>query len=269
MSTRVPKVRADELLVKQGLVESRAKAKAMIVAGEVHAGDRAITKPSELLDPAIGLELREKLPFVSRGGFKLDHAMSEFEIDVSGMVAADIGASTGGFTDVLLQRGVIRVYAIDVGYGQLDYRLRTDPRVVAMERVNARHLESLPEPVGFICIDVSFISLEHILPVAARLLHIDGQVVALVKPQFEAGREMVGKGGVVRDERVRRQTVERVVGFAALVGLGLAGLTRSPITGPAGNEEFLAQFTRDQLTNDAESLIQRVFDASTSTPELR
>lgn len=262
MNARGPKVRADELLVQQGLVDSRAKAKAMIVAGDVHVGDRAITKPSELIEPTIALQLREKLPFVSRGGYKLDHALQEFEIDVAGTVAADIGASTGGFTDVLLQRGAARIYAIDVGYGQLDYRLRIDPRVVVMERVNARHLDALPEPVGFVCIDVSFISLEHILPVAARLLVSDGQLVALVKPQFEAGRELVGKGGVVRDDRVRRKTVERVVDFASTVRLGLAGLTRSPITGAAGNVEFLAWFKVGETSCVAKDAITRVFDAN-------
>jgi 23S rRNA (cytidine1920-2'-O)/16S rRNA (cytidine1409-2'-O)-methyltransferase len=262
VNQRGSRVRADELLVKQGLVESRAKAKALIVAGDVRSGDRAIDKPSELLDPETVLELRDKLPFVSRGGLKLAHALTEFRIDVTGQVAADLGASTGGFTDVLLQRDALRVYAIDVGYGQLDYRLRTDPRVVVMERVNARHLDGLPEAVEFVCIDVSFISLEHILPVAARLLGERGQVVALIKPQFEAGRDLVGKGGVVRDERVRQQTVERSIGYAAASELGFAGLTRSPITGPAGNVEFLAHFVRGDAVADEDATLKSVFGAS-------
>lgn len=265
MSQRGSKVRADELLVLQGLVESRTRAKALIVAGDVHAGDRAIDKPSELLDPATPLALRAKMPFVSRGGLKLDHALAEFGLDVTGFVAADIGASTGGFTDVLLQRGAARVYAVDVGYGQLDYRLRIDPRVIVMERVNARYLAELPVRVDVVCIDVSFISLEHILPVAARLLREGGHVVALIKPQFEAGRALVGKGGVVRDDRVRRQTVEHVIGFAAVNELGFADLTRSPVTGPAGNVEFLAHFVRDTTLTDEAAALTRVFDRKEHT----
>jgi len=253
------KVRADELVVQQGLADSRSKAKAMIVAGDVRSGDRMIQKPAELLDPDLPLELRAKLPFVSRGGLKLDHALSEFDIDVAGVVAADLGASTGGFTDVLLQRGAGRVYAVDVGYGQLDYRLRSDDRVVVMERVNARHLDALPEPVEFVCVDVSFISLEHILPVAARLLIDGGDVVTLIKPQFEAGKEQVGKGGVVRDERTRKSVVERVVSLAVDSGLGLHGLTRSPITGPAGNVEYLAWFRNGVPASNAGDLIAKVF----------
>jgi 23S rRNA (cytidine1920-2'-O)/16S rRNA (cytidine1409-2'-O)-methyltransferase len=253
------KVRADELAVQQGLAESRSKAKALIVAGDVRSGDRLIQKPAELLDPDLQLELRAKLPFVSRGGLKLDHALDEFGIDVSGVVAADLGASTGGFTDVLLQRGASRVYAVDVGYGQLDYRLRSDERVVVMERVNARHLEALPEVVGFVSVDVSFISLEHIVPVASRLLVDGGDLVTLIKPQFEAGKEQVGRGGVVRDERVRKAVVRRVVALAGEQWLGAQGLTRSPITGPAGNVEYLAWFCKGAPTVDVDELIAKVF----------
>lgn len=239
MSDKPRKVRADELVVRQGLAESRSRAKALILAGEIRAGDRAITKPAEMIDESLTLEVREKLPFVSRGGLKLDHALATFDIDVVGKVAADLGASTGGFTDCLLQRGAAKVYAIDVGYGQLDYRLRSDDRVVVMERVNARHLDTLPEPVDIVCIDVSFISLRLILPVAKSLLRPGGFCVALIKPQFEAGRESVGKGGVVRDPRIRRQVVEHVAALANESGFGVRGLTRSPITGPAGNVEYL------------------------------
>ena len=259
MSVSVEKVRADELLVRQGLAESRSKAKALIMAGDVRVGDRVIQKPAELVEAGEQLEVREPLPFVSRGGLKLDHALKHFGIDVAGAVAADIGASTGGFTDALLQRGAARVYAIDVGYGQLDYRLRIDPRVVVMERVNARYLERLPEPVDFVSIDVSFISLEHILPVAARLLRELGEAVALVKPQFEAGRDAVGSGGVVRDERVRRATVERVIDFAAQSSLTFRGLTRSPIAGPAGNEEFLVWLQLHGFDADIDAALDRVF----------
>ena len=257
MTTR--KLRADELVVQQGLAESRSKAKAMIVAGDVRSGDRLIQKPAEMLDINLPLELRAKLPFVSRGGLKLDHALTEFGIDVSGIVAADLGASTGGFTDVLLQRGAARVYAVDVGYGQLDYRLRTDERVIVMERVNARYLESLPEPVGFVCVDVSFISLEHMLPVAHRLLSPAGDLVTLVKPQFEAGKDAVGRGGVVRDERTRKEVVKRVIALARSCELSTNGLARSPITGPAGNVEYLAWFRKGSAGQNSNVLVEQVF----------
>lgn len=260
------RVRADELVVQQGLAESRSKAKALIVAGDVRSGDRLIQKPAEMLDAALTLELRAKLPFVSRGGLKLDHALREFGIDVSGVVAADLGASTGGFTDVLLQRGAARVYAVDVGYGQLDYRLRSDGRVVVMERVNARYLEALPENVGFVCVDVSFISLEHMLPVAQRLLIPDGDVVTLIKPQFEAGKDAVGRGGVVRDERTRRSVVARVIAGAGQHGLAVHGLTRSPITGPAGNVEYLAWFRKGLAGRDPEELIAQGFSTKDDHP---
>jgi 23S rRNA (cytidine1920-2'-O)/16S rRNA (cytidine1409-2'-O)-methyltransferase len=253
------KVRADQLVVQQGHADSRSNAKALIVAGDVRSGDRLIQKPAEMLDSDLRLELRAKLPFVSRGGLKLDHALTEFGIDVTGVVAADLGASTGGFTDVLLQRGAARVYAVDVGYGQLDYRLRTDERVIVMERVNARYLESLPEPVGFVCVDVSFISLEHMLPVTARLISDIGDLVTLVKPQFEAGKEAVGRGGVVRDERTRKAVVRRVVEMAPSHNLSIQGLTRSPITGPAGNVEYLAWFRKGSPAQNPEVLIDKVF----------
>jgi 23S rRNA (cytidine1920-2'-O)/16S rRNA (cytidine1409-2'-O)-methyltransferase len=235
-------MRADELLVHQGAVETRSKARALILAGDVRIGDRVISKAGELLDPESEIVIRRPPPYVGRGGIKLAHALDEFGIDVAGLVAADIGASTGGFTDVLLQRGATRVYAIDVGYGQLDARLRGDPRVVVMERVNARFLESLPEPIGLVVIDVSFISLNLILPVALRVLAPEGQVVALVKPQFEAGREAVERGGVVRDPSARARAVVQVCRAAESMGFRFAGVTRSPITGQAGNVEFLAWF---------------------------
>lgn len=255
----VRKVRADELVVQQGLADSRSKAKALIVAGDIRSGDRLILKPAEMLAVDLPLELRAKPPFVSRGGLKLAHALDEFAIDVSNVVAADLGASTGGFTDVLLQRGAARVYAVDVGYGQLDYRLRTDDRVIVMERVNARYLDLLPEPVGFVCVDVSFISLEHMLPVAERLLITGGNLLTLVKPQFEAGKAAVGRGGVVRDDRTRRSVVRRVIAVAHEHHLAIQGLTRSPITGPAGNVEYLAWFQKGVASRDADALVTRVF----------
>jgi 23S rRNA (cytidine1920-2'-O)/16S rRNA (cytidine1409-2'-O)-methyltransferase len=259
MSANSRRIRADELLVSQGGAITRSRARALILAGDVRVGDRLIDKPAELLDAATALEVREPPPFVSRGGLKLQHALETFGVQVTDVVAADIGASTGGFTDCLLQRGARRVYAIDVGYGQLDYRLRTDERVVVMERVNARYLEALPEQPGVVVIDVSFISLDLILPVAATISAPDARVVALVKPQFEAGRTAVGKGGVVRDERVRRQTVAHAIASASASDLRLGGLARSPIVGPAGNVEFLALFGKQLAAQDSDILLSAVF----------
>ncbi|MFO7269868.1 MAG: TlyA family RNA methyltransferase [Sphaerobacter thermophilus] len=233
------RVRADELLVARGLAETRSRARAMIMAGSVRSGDRVIDKPGTLLPPDAPLDLRERPRFVSRGGEKLDWALEQFALDVRDRICADFGASTGGFTDVLLQRGAARVYAIDVGYGQLDYRLRQDPRVVVLDRTNVRYLESLPEPIDIVTIDVSFISLALVLPAALRVLKPDGSCVALIKPQFEAGREKVGKGGVVRDPRVHREVLRRVLTEAQSLGFTVRGLTPSPIRGPAGNVEFL------------------------------
>jgi 23S rRNA (cytidine1920-2'-O)/16S rRNA (cytidine1409-2'-O)-methyltransferase len=259
MSRQRDKLRADDLLVRQGSAETRSKARALILAGDVRVGDRLIDKPAALLDPSTTLEVRAPPPYVSRGGLKLQHALDEFGVNASGLVAADIGASTGGFTDCLLQRGALRVYAIDVGYGQLDYRLRADERVVVMERVNARYLDKLPEQPALVVIDVSFISLELILPVAAALSAADARVIALIKPQFEAGRDAVGRGGVVRDERVRRQAVEHVIASASANELRFGGLTRSPILGPAGNAEFLALLGKQLDALDSSHALQRVF----------
>ena len=239
------RVRADELLVERQLAENRSRARALIMAGRVRLGDQLIEKAGEQLSADAELTVIEPARFVSRGGEKLDHALHAFRIDVAGRVCADFGASTGGFTDVLLQRGAARVYAIDVGYGQLDYLLRQDARVTVLERTNIRYLESLPEPVDLVVIDVSFISLRLILPAALRLIKLEGRVVALIKPQFEAGRKQVGKGGVVRDRKVHRGVLERVLTEAEEAGFVPAGLTRSPITGPAGNVEFLALLERE------------------------
>ena len=261
MSAR--RLRADELIVEQGLAESRSKARALIMAGDVRIGDRVIQKASELIEASTPLEIRQKLPFVSRGGLKLAHALDTFSVAVSGAVGADLGASTGGFTDALLQRGAVRVYAIDVGYGQLDYRLRADERVVVMERVNVRYLTSLPEPIDIVTIDVSFISLEHILPVASSVLTRGGECIALVKPQFEAGKEAVGRGGVVRDEHIRRTTVERTIERAERSNLGFRGLSRSPISGPAGNQEFLAWFRKGAIGIDPHTSLDATFNPTT------
>ena len=236
---KIPKQRMDLLLVERGLAESRARAQRLIRAGLVRVGGQVSDKPGTQVPVSAEIALQARPRFASRGGEKMEAALLRFELDVAGAVVADVGASTGGFTDCLLQRGAARVYAVDVGYGQLDWRLRNDSRVVVMERTNARYLESLPEPVDLVTADVSFISLGLILPAAVGWLRPDGQVVALIKPQFEAGRREVGKGGVVRDPDVHRRVLERVLGKAAGLGLGLRGLMPSPLRGPAGNVEFL------------------------------
>jgi 23S rRNA (cytidine1920-2'-O)/16S rRNA (cytidine1409-2'-O)-methyltransferase len=244
-STRKPpRIRLDQLLVERGLAESRSRAQALVLAGAVRVGDgdaaRGDRKPGDLLAPDVPISVARPDPFVSRGGHKLSAALDAFEVDPTGQVGLDVGASTGGFTDVLLQRGATRVYALDVGRGQLAEALRRDPRVVSMERTNARTLTavSLPEPVGIATIDVSFISLALILGPVASTLGPGGHVVALVKPQFEAGRGRTDHG-VVRDPAIHREVLERTVDAAAAVGLGTRAVIASPITGPAGNREFL------------------------------
>jgi 23S rRNA (cytidine1920-2'-O)/16S rRNA (cytidine1409-2'-O)-methyltransferase len=233
------KLRLDILLTEKGLVESRNKAQALIMAGKVRVAGEVVTKAGTQLPTEAEISVENDLPYVSRGGIKLAAALDAFKINPAGAVCADVGAATGGFTDVLLQRGAKRVYAIDVGYGQLAWTLRQDNRVVVMERTNARYLDSLPEPIGLVTIDASFISLKLLLPAVIRWLSVPGQVVALVKPQFEAGRSQVGKGGVVRDLAVHRQVLENSVMYAERVDLQVLGLIPSPITGPAGNHEFL------------------------------
>jgi 23S rRNA (cytidine1920-2'-O)/16S rRNA (cytidine1409-2'-O)-methyltransferase len=231
--------RLDTLLYRRGLAESREKAKRLIMAGQVLVNGQVATKVATPVDEDARIEIRQGLPYVSRGGFKLEKALRAFGIHPEGWVAADVGASTGGFTDCLLQHGAARVYAIDVGYGQLDWRLRQDERVVVMERTNARYVDSLPEPIDLVTIDASFISLKLLLPQVARWLRPTGQVIALIKPQFEAGREQVGKGGVVRDVRTHRAVLRDILEWVVQNGWQLRGLTRSPIKGPKGNIEFL------------------------------
>ncbi|HEU4324825.1 MAG TPA: TlyA family RNA methyltransferase [Roseiflexaceae bacterium] len=287
------KIRLDQLLVQRGLAENRSKAQALILAGAVRVAGQARQKPGDQVLPDAALELRESLPYASRGGYKLAHALDAFALDPAGLAALDAGASTGGFTDVLLQRGATRVYAVDVGYGLLDWRLRQDPRVVPIERTNIRYLEALPEPesgerrtengepsaeesgvsapqppapgpqppatqADCAVIDVSFISLRLVLPAVQRLVRPEGWIVALVKPQFEAGQEQVGKGGVVRDPAVHAAVLRDVLGFAAANGLPPHGLTRSPITGPAGNIEFLAWLGGPGPNLDIEQAIRNV-----------
>lgn len=235
----VKKERLDKLLVAQGLAATRSKAQALIMAGEVLVDGVRADKPGTAVSPQVTLELKTPMPYVGRGGFKLAGALAEFGISVAGRVCADVGACTGGFTDVLLQEGAAQVYAIDVGYGQLDWKLRQDERVVVMERTNARYLETLPEAVGFVCIDVSFISLRLILPAVGRWLLSSGEVVALVKPQFEAGPEQVGKGGVVKETAVHQQVLREILAWCGAHGFVPMGLMRSPLSGADGNVEFL------------------------------
>jgi len=239
------KTRLDQLLVERGLVPSRERARALILAGDVLVGGHPVTKAGTAIGTEAEIVLRTPdHPWVSRGGLKLVHALDTFGINPQGVLALDIGASTGGFTDVLLQRGAARVVALDVGHNQLDWKIRSDPRVTVIEGANARNLTPADLPAeartfGIITIDVSFISLKHILPVLPPLLAPDGHVVALVKPQFEAGREDVGKGGIVRDEAVHARVVADVIAAARALGLTDAGLVPSPITGAEGNVEFL------------------------------
>jgi 23S rRNA (cytidine1920-2'-O)/16S rRNA (cytidine1409-2'-O)-methyltransferase len=238
MITSVAKRRIDSLLVERGLAESRAKAQALVMAGEVVAGGKTIIKPGTLVAEEAEISVLRPPPFVSRGGIKLDYALDRFRLDVTSKVAADIGASTGGFTDCLLQRGAGRVYAIDVGYGQLDYRLRRDERVVVMERVNARYPVSLPEKVDLATIDLSFISVEKVIPSVAQLVKDDGYLVVLLKPQFEARRSEVGRGGVIKKPLVHARVLGRFIAWVAGHGFRLGGLVASPILGAEGNAEF-------------------------------
>ncbi|HEY92757.1 MAG TPA: TlyA family RNA methyltransferase [Dehalococcoidia bacterium] len=232
------KRRIDSLMVERGLVESRAKAQALTMAGEVVVNGKAVIKPGTLVNEEAAITILEPPPFVSRGGLKLEHALDQFQLDVSSKVVADVGASTGGFTDCLLKHGASQVYAIDVGYGQLDYRLRQDSRVVVIDRVNARYPIPLPEKVDLTTIDVSFISVEKVIPSVARLLKDDGYLLVLIKPQFEAKRGEVGKGGVIKQPIVHARVLGRFIAWAIEHRFRLGGLVASPILGASGNKEF-------------------------------
>jgi len=234
------KRRLDLLVLERGLAPSREKARAYIMAGEVLVTGNVIDKPGTPTPIDAEITLKSKPRFVSRGGDKLAGALDAFQIPLTGRICADLGASTGGFTDCLLQYGVARVYAIDVGYGQLAYTLREDPRVISMERTNARYVEILPEPVDLVVIDASFISLHLLLPVLKSWLTPSADVIALIKPQFEAGRDDVGKGGVVRDHKIHRRVLADTLQFSQNIGFTTCGLILSPLKGPAGNIEFLA-----------------------------
>ena len=241
------KKRLDILVFEQGLAESREKAKALIMSGLVYVENQKADKPGDTFPEDAAVEVRGKgLRYVSRGGLKLEKAMREFDLHLEHLTCMDVGASTGGFTDCMLQNGAAKVYAVDVGYGQLAWSLRTDQRVVNLERTNARYLtrEQIPEEIGFFSVDVSFISLTIILPAVRPLLAAQGRAVCLIKPQFEAGREKVGKKGVVRDRAVHAEVIEKIVSFALANGYSVLGLAFSPVKGPEGNIEYLIYLQR-------------------------
>ena len=259
------KERLDTLLVRQGYYESREKAKRAIMAGIVFVNGQKSDKAGNMIDTEAEIFVKENIcPYVSRGGLKLEKSIKMFNLDLTDDVCMDIGASTGGFTDCMLQNGAVRVYAVDVGYGQLDWKLRNDERVVNMEKCNVRYLdpETIAEPVDFISIDVSFISLKLIFPVAAQLLADDGHIVCLVKPQFEAGREQVGKKGIVRDRKVHEEVIENVIKYAADNGLYPHGLTFSPVTGAKGNIEYLLYLSKQDDISYNEAVIRETVDSS-------
>ena len=257
--------RLDVELVERKLAESRTQAQAFILSGEVKVNNQVVTKASALVEPMDDILVQSRQKYVSRGGLKLEKAIEVFKIFPRERICADFGASTGGFTDCLLQNGASMVYSIDVGYGQLDYRLREDPRVIVMERTNARKLtkQDFPRIPSLITIDVSFISLELILPVVAEVLQDEGEVVALIKPQFEAGKQQVGKNGVVRDQKIHKAVCTKIMHFAQNIGFCIMGLDYSPIRGPKGNVEFLLYLKkiRAQSEIDLDVLAETVIES--------
>jgi len=261
----VKKVRLDLLLVERGLAESRTQAQRLVMAGQVHVDGQVVLKPSAPVSPQAGLDRQEGPRFVSRGGEKLEAALSAFRIAAEGKACADVGASTGGFTDCLLQHGAGKVYAIDVGRGQLAWRLRRDPHVIVMEATNARFVESLPEKVQLVTVDAAFISLKLLLPVIKNWLSPGGEVIALIKPQFEAGRSESARGeGVIRDPAVHRQVLLEVMTFARSTGWGVGGLIRSPLRGPKGNVEFFVCLSPSAATGKP---LAELLESALSTPE--
>ena len=264
---KIKKERLDVLLVEKNLVQSRARAKTTIMAGLVLVDGNRIDKAGTMVKVNANIRiLGNDIPYVSRGGLKLEKAIKEFGVVLTGKVTADIGASTGGFTDCMLQNGAVRIFAIDVGYGQLDWSLRTDERVINMERTNIRNVTptDIGELIDLASIDVAFISLEKVLPAVKAMLKADGEVVALIKPQFEAGREKVGKKGVVRDARVHLEVIHRVVNIAREMGFITRGLTFSPVKGPEGNIEYLIWLTKDGLAenNVTDELIEQIVETA-------
>lgn len=248
------KCRLDVLLYKKGLVESREKARALIMSGKVFCGSERMDKPGTIVNEDINVEIKgEKLGFVSRGGLKLDKAVKVFKLNFQDKVVADFGASTGGFTDCALQNGALKVYAVDVGYGQLDWKLRSDPRVICMERTNARYLnqENFPEKVDWIVCDVAFISIIKLFSAMDSILKDEGQALILIKPQFEAGPDKVGKKGVVKDPAIHREVIEKVIFEAQQRKFDILGLDYSPVRGPEGNIEFLAWLSKSTSSEDS------------------
>ena len=281
----MPKIRLDLLLVERGLAESRAKAQAMIMAGQVRVADQVTLKPATAISTDSVLTVDSGPRFVSRGGEKLDAALQAFGIRVNGLVCADVGSSTGGFTDCLLQRGALKVYAMDVGKGILHWKLRNDPRVVVMEQTNARFVESLPEQISFATVDASFISLKILLPVVKKWIlpspdpsglplpaptgdasQGQGNIIALIKPQFEAGRKDVSRGdGVIRDPEIHRQVLLDVLGFAQGEGFAIRALIKSPLLGPKGNTEFLVWLSMasvEVVSDDLHPIVEQVLEKS-------
>ena len=261
------KIRLDQLLIEKGIFTSRERAKAAIMSGKVFVDGNRIDKAGEKVSEESSIEYKgEKMPYVSRGGYKLAKAINEFSIDLKDKKCMDIGASTGGFTDCMLQNGAVKVYSIDVGYGQLAWKLRTDSRVVCMERTNFRYVTKaeIPEEIDFASIDVSFISLKKIIPTALDLMAPTGKIVALIKPQFEAGREKVGKKGVVRDKGTHSEVIRSIVDFLCDKNLSILGLSYSPIKGPEGNIEYLVYFSKEHVETQVVSAeyINRLVDAS-------
>ena len=252
------RVQLDALLLERGLVESRERGRRLIMAGEVTVNGQLADRPGAMIAGDAAVAIKTPPRFVSRGGEKLAAALEAFGLNVAGWVCADVGASTGGFTDCLLQNDAAKVYAVDVGKGILDWKLRNDPRVMVMEDTNARYIESLPEDVQLVTIDASFISLRLLLPVAQKWLRPGGEVVALIKPQFEAGKDRVGKRGVVRDPKVHREVLSEILSFAGSIGLQTFGLIRSPLLGPAGNVEFLARLTSNHSEHSLSKWIETV-----------
>lgn len=247
MTARPAKIRADRLLFERGLADSRERAQALIMEGVVYTPSGRVLKAGSTLPEDVELEVKGRLPFVSRGGVKLSHALDQFRLDVGGLTVLDVGASTGGFTDCLLQRDARRVYAVDVGHGQMDYRLRQDERVTVMEKTNSRHPFELSEQVDLIVMDVSFISISMVIPEAVKHLKSGRYVVSLVKPQFEAKKSQVGRGGVIKDPRVHAGVLGKTVNWAVGEGLRVRDMCRSPIQGDAGNREFFILLQKPEI----------------------
>ena len=247
MTARPAKIRADRLLFERGLADSRERAQALIMEGVVYTPSGRVLKAGSTLPEDVELEVKGRLPFVSRGGVKLSHALDQFRLDVGGLTVLDVGASTGGFTDCLLQRDARRVYAVDVGHGQMDYRLRQDERVTVMEKTNSRHPFDLSEQVDLIVMDVSFISISMVIPEAVTHLKSGRYVVSLVKPQFEAKKSQVGRGGVIKDPRVHAGVLGKTVNWAVGKGLRVRDMCRSPIQGDAGNREFFILLQKPEI----------------------